>query len=201
MSGPKVDIYVGQDRKHYSVPKDLLCYYSPYFDSCFNGDFKEAKEQKLELLDDDVEGFEFLLEYILHAAFEEIEIPETEGNKQRVERCLKFLEYTDKYSMREAHHVIAEPLRRALDLAFPPIRTDKRRIKPVDVELVWRRIKPIDVELVYRASPVGSRVRKIIINDIFKYQGHKGYEFREQETEIPGFAVDVLNEIRSRGMF
>ena len=44
MSGPKVDIYVGPKSKHYRVPKDILCYYSTYFDRCFNGQVKEAKE-------------------------------------------------------------------------------------------------------------------------------------------------------------
>lgn len=37
ISGPKVDIYVGPTKKHYSLPKLLLCHYSTYFDRCFNG--------------------------------------------------------------------------------------------------------------------------------------------------------------------
>ncbi len=63
--GPRVDIYVGPEIKHYSVLKNLLCYYSSYFDRCFNGGFKEAKEQKLALPEDSVEDFEILLHYVL----------------------------------------------------------------------------------------------------------------------------------------
>lgn len=65
ISGPKVDIYVGAQKKHYNLPKLLLCHYSDFFDVCFNGNFAEAQSQKLELPDDQVEEFELLLEYML----------------------------------------------------------------------------------------------------------------------------------------
>jgi hypothetical protein len=65
ISGPKVDVYVGPTKKHYSLPKLLLCHYSDFFDCCFNGNFAEAQSQKLELPEDLVEEFEILLEYML----------------------------------------------------------------------------------------------------------------------------------------
>ena len=58
ISGPKVDIYIGPKSKHYRVPKDILCYNSTYFDRCFNGQVKEAKEQKLSLPEDRPEFFQ-----------------------------------------------------------------------------------------------------------------------------------------------
>ncbi|KAL2074346.1 hypothetical protein VTL71DRAFT_8124 [Oculimacula yallundae] len=71
--GPKVDIYVGESIKHYRLPKLLLYYYSPYFDRCFNGGFKEGTEQKLELPDDKIEDFEVIIEYMLRSTIPRVE--------------------------------------------------------------------------------------------------------------------------------
>lgn len=68
ISGPKVDIYMGLQKMHYNLPKLLLCHYSDFFECCFNGNFAEAQSQKLELPDDQVEEFEFLLEYMLRGS-------------------------------------------------------------------------------------------------------------------------------------
>jgi hypothetical protein len=76
ISGPKVDLYVGEEKKHYNLPKPLLCHYSDYFDACFNGNFSEAQSQKLELPDDKVQEFEILLEYMLRGTTQSIEFKE-----------------------------------------------------------------------------------------------------------------------------
>ena len=68
ISGPKVDVYVGPNKKHYNLPKLLLCHYSDFFDVCFSGNFAEGQSQKLELPDDQVEEFEILLEYMLRGS-------------------------------------------------------------------------------------------------------------------------------------
>jgi hypothetical protein len=44
-----VTLIVGQEKKAYTLHKDLLCFYSDYFRAAFNGSFKEATERKLEL--------------------------------------------------------------------------------------------------------------------------------------------------------
>jgi hypothetical protein len=48
-----VSIYVGPDRKHYVVHKQLLTSQSDYFDKALNGNFKEAEENKIHLEEDD----------------------------------------------------------------------------------------------------------------------------------------------------
>ncbi|KAH9222811.1 hypothetical protein DL95DRAFT_380561, partial [Leptodontidium sp. 2 PMI_412] len=97
MSGPKVDVIVGKDKKHYSLPKDLLCYHSRYFDRCFNGGFKEAEEQKLELLEDSVEDFEILLEFMLQGS-----VPDVIHTRGTVATCMDMIAYADKFAMGEA---------------------------------------------------------------------------------------------------
>lgn len=65
ISGPRVDVYVGPNKKQYNVPKLLLWHYSDFFDRCFNGKFAEAQSQKVDLPEDNVEDFEILLEFML----------------------------------------------------------------------------------------------------------------------------------------
>jgi BTB/POZ domain len=87
ISGPKVDVYVGPDRKHYSLPKLLLCHYSQFFDRCFNGGFAEAISQSLDLPGDRVEDFEILLEYILRGTSGSMKITEVSTEEYHIQQC------------------------------------------------------------------------------------------------------------------
>lgn len=44
------------------MSKALLCYNSPFFERAFNGDFKEAREQKMELHDFSAETFQLAVQ-------------------------------------------------------------------------------------------------------------------------------------------
>lgn len=50
---------VGPDRTPFIIHKELLCDSSPYFAAALKGDFKEAKDNTVELLDDDVTVFKY----------------------------------------------------------------------------------------------------------------------------------------------
>jgi hypothetical protein len=118
LSGPRVDIYVGKENKHYLLPKLLLCHYSPFFDKCFNGLFKEGQTQKLELPDDKVEFFELLVEYMLHEKVQD----STMFSKDRTfeddkDHCIEFIAYAEKYGVGEACIVVKDALHQAVDIA------------------------------------------------------------------------------------
>ncbi len=94
ISGPEVDIYVGKKWKHYGLPVDLLCFHSRI------AQFKEAKTQRLELLEDKIGDFEILLEFMLGGSItnglapaKEAALEETIGN------YIDFIKYADKYDM------------------------------------------------------------------------------------------------------
>ena len=181
MSGSRVDIYVGKDKKHYRLPKDLLCYYSAYFDRCFNGDFKEAKEGKLELLEDDTEDFDILLEYMLRGSLP-LDNIKPRGEAAELNdlgrRYMELVEYADKYDM---HHGIGE-------LLYEPLRE----------RLVHQnRILPKDVELVFRVLNKGHKMRKLITQAALSQQGPHGRMFQKQEEDIPDFAQEKLVQVRS----
>ncbi|MCJ1299276.1 hypothetical protein MMC08_002068, partial [Hypocenomyce scalaris] len=53
-----VHVKVGANKIDYGVHKDLLCHYSSYFAAALNGNFKEAKENTVELVEDSPKLFE-----------------------------------------------------------------------------------------------------------------------------------------------
>ncbi|KAH7418318.1 hypothetical protein BKA64DRAFT_635451 [Cadophora sp. MPI-SDFR-AT-0126] len=180
ISGARVDVYVGKDKKHYVIPKDLLCYYSTYFDRCFNGEFKEAKEGKLELPEDDVQDFEILLEYMLRGVLP-LDSIEARGeaaiSNDMYRRYMGIIEYADKYSMQ---HGIGELLCHSIKSTL----------------LYNNRIAPGDVELIFRIFGKGASIREVITQAALSKQGPDGVVFRKQEEDIPEFAQQMLGEVR-----
>jgi hypothetical protein len=53
-----------EKEQQFDVHKDLLCYYSKHFSRYFNGNSKEAQDQKLSLPYDDPKGWRELLEWV-----------------------------------------------------------------------------------------------------------------------------------------
>ncbi|KAE8448421.1 hypothetical protein EG329_009486 [Mollisiaceae sp. DMI_Dod_QoI] len=192
ISGPRVDVYVGPGRKHYSLPKDLLCHYSTYFDRCFNGAFKEANQQKLSLPEDKVKDFEVLMEYMLSGTTATFEVTEIGG--AAVVACMDFLRYADKYTMGYVGQIIEEPLRKALEHLSNLAHQVKKPKDPVRPE----GITGDDIELVFRTSPANSRLRAVVVLGAIAYNGPKGMSrFVKQEQTVDGFAAEVCDNVRS----
>jgi BTB/POZ domain len=181
IAGPRVDIYVGRAKKHYCLPKLLLCHYSDYFQRCFNGNFIEARNQKLNLPDDDVADFSILLEYMLHGSMPSPLEMELTG-QEAITRCMAFLEYADKYNLGAIGDVICEPLRKAAH------------------KYGGGKIEVSHIELVFRVSPADSLLRTLIAEAALSTYGIKGCisKFPKQLGETPGFAILLLKQIASR---
>jgi hypothetical protein len=47
--GPKVTVLMGKEEKPHIQPKNLLCYYSSFFDNAFTLGFREATERTIRL--------------------------------------------------------------------------------------------------------------------------------------------------------
>ena len=183
LAGPRVDVYVGPRKKHYLLPKLLLCYYSPFFlifEKCFNGPFKEGQTQKLELPEDRVEFFEIMIEFMLHGKVENVgSIHEFNLNSTATEdknEFIEFIKYNDKYGLGE----ISE----AAEQEFSELLVDK-----VDVS---------DIEVVFGALPAGSPLRTMLVHEIFVSNTFEDTQkFRSQEHSIPGYAAEVLDYLRA----
>ncbi|KAL2074345.1 hypothetical protein VTL71DRAFT_8123 [Oculimacula yallundae] len=115
MSGPKVDVIVGEKKKLYRLPKDLLSHYSPYFDRCFGGEFKEAKEKKLELFGG----------------------PDQSNSKKAVKLSMAMIAYADRFDMGEFFcQLLYDNVRDAMSNIQRGY--DCTHISPKDVEQIYR---------------------------------------------------------------
>lgn len=157
MSGSRVDIYVGPQKKHYTLPKKLLCYYSEYFERCFNGNFIEGQTQKLTLDEDKVEDFEILLEYMISGGIiskDAVSVKET--GQLGLKRCMEFIQYTDKYGMGDASSAVYDTLQKVLPTTL------------INMDGIYggaqgAGIQPSHVETVFRVTTSGSPLRMMIL--------------------------------------
>lgn len=190
VQGPRVEIFVGKERKLFTAPKALLCYYSKVFDRCFNGNFKEAQTQKLELPEDNSECFEALLLFMLQG-----KVTKVLGTKfaiessEMVQRCLEFLQYTDKFNLGSmGADMVYEPLREVWGFVYD--RDDAVAIGGVEIEVV------------FAIAPIGHPLRNLVLRTALTCQIDASGEllpenhlYLKQEAEVEGFAAGLLNLI------
>ncbi|TGO28970.1 hypothetical protein BPAE_0020g00150 [Botrytis paeoniae] len=93
--GPTATIIVGPTDKStkYIVPHALLCHHSKFFDRALNGCFKESIEKRIELLEETIEEFELILEWIYCK-----KVPCVPGRKG-IETIVKFYIIADKFDV------------------------------------------------------------------------------------------------------
>ncbi len=186
MSGPRVDIYVGLQKKHYSLPKKLLSYYSRYFERCFNSNFMEGQTQTLNLDQDNVEHFNILVEYmssgfVMCNAFQVFQ-----GGPVGMQLCMDFLDYVDKYGMGDAAFAVYESLERVISSLYTLSNGFKYGVQ----------IQPSHVETVFRVTPTGHPLRSLIAKAALSTAGMTGATFKRQEKDCEGFAAELLTQMR-----
>jgi len=59
-----VHLYIGKSRAHIHAHKTILCRRVKYFDTMFNGGFKEDEDNSVHFPEDDIESFDLLMEWI-----------------------------------------------------------------------------------------------------------------------------------------
>lgn len=213
LQGPNVDIYVGPNKKHFVLPKLLLCHYSKYFERCFNGGFKEAETQELALPEDEVYYFEALLEVMLQG-----KISEGFANKEvrfltsrviyyvgdriscrnlLIKKCLDLLRYADKYDLGAlAADIVYDPLYFIWLSDYHDIRKGANSIYYVS-RVDELEISEESIEVIYAIAPVGHRLRELVIRTVARCSVREDGQFEDlfprQKKEVEGFAEDLLD--------
>jgi hypothetical protein len=177
-----VDIYVGKEFKHFHLPKDILCYYSTYFDRYFNGRFKEAAEHNLTLPEDRVEYFQHLLDYMILNGGDAIKV---NGDwRQKMKYYMGFIEYIGKYDLLGALQMISVDLKKLMEEAF-------------NLDNYSYRLVPVYIETVFRVLPEGHELRDSVAVLAMKYGILNGY-YKTQEKMVDGFGDSKSNKEAGR---
>lgn len=175
-------MFVGKETRHFEVPKNLLTSHSPVFKAMLCGGFKEAHEQKIDLPEDNVEHFQALLEVLVgwNPAY-----IFTETRQNGVSKCMLFLEYTEKYQVKDAAHPIIYVALRKVFLEWGS--RDPRQFA----------ILGEDIETVFEACSAGSPLRSLITSAAISFGGLQNpFRYREQELNVEGFAAEVTQQMR-----
>lgn len=186
LAGPTVDIYVGGEKRHWSLHRNLLCHHSPYFEHELVGHEVPKKtkggENKLELPEDDPKGFELLVKWLYQGTLAEVDGLTDEEKYEYAVACFKLYLLCDKFDMTQLKNAAMDRYRRALH----------------EAQLVP---DPDEINEIYRASSVNSPFRrlmmKIAARQIMDPEVDKDAEsYRKCFENNPDFAVEMVNAIR-----
>lgn len=64
MTGPSTNLYVGPQKKHYTIPKRLFCHFSGYAKAFLEGGLSEASANAISLPDVDADVFQYLWQWL-----------------------------------------------------------------------------------------------------------------------------------------
>jgi hypothetical protein len=185
LSGPTIDFYVGEERRHWSLHRNLLCHHSPYFESEFLADetSKPSHRSEVELPDQDPVGFELLVKWLYRGTLDDTSDMTDEKKYDYSVACHKLYLLCNKFDMPGLRNESIDRYRQGLREA---------QLVP-DAE---------EINEIYRSSPVGSPFRKLMAQiaarQIMDPDSEKNAEsYRNCFKDNPDFAVDMVNAIKA----
>lgn len=184
LSGPIVDIYVGLERRHWSLHQNLLCHYSPYFEYELQGHDvrRSGSANTLDLPDDDPRGFELLVKWLYQGRLDNRKDRNEEEEYEYAVACQKL------YTLSARLH-----LQHLSNLAIDVYRTNLHSAQLVpDAE---------EINEIYASSPPRSKMRKLMVKiaarQIMDPGADKDAEaYRSCFEDNADFAVEMVNAIR-----
>ncbi|KAK5130509.1 hypothetical protein LTR08_001989 [Meristemomyces frigidus] len=189
LAGPTVDIYVGPERRHWALHRNLLCHHSSYFETEFQGHEvprgggTKSGENQLELPCDDPRGFELLVKWLYQGQLEVLEQGTDEAKYDYAVACHKLYLLCDKFDMIRLKNLAMDQYRRGLNEA--------QLVPDAD-----------EINEIYRDSPSGSPFRRLMVKiaarQIMDPEGERDAEsYRKCFDNNAVFAVEMVNAIRS----
>ncbi|KAF2219589.1 hypothetical protein BDZ85DRAFT_44048 [Elsinoe ampelina] len=186
LSGPTVDIFVGKDKRRWSIHRNLLVHHSGYFETAFMGaHLPKSKQanQTLELLKDDPAGFELFVKWLYQGRLDD---PGTMSDEQKYEyavACHKLYLLCERFELPDLKNMSVDQYRLCLNEA---------QLVP-DAE---------EINDIYKISPKGSPFRKLMTQiaarQIMDPDTDKDAEsYRSCFQDNPDFAVDMVNAIKT----
>lgn len=196
LSGPLVDVYVGKDKKHWALHRNLLSYHSEHLRSeleppQLNDGSPPSKkknsppkdEPRLELLKEDPAGFELFIKWTYQGTLDDVDsIQDDHAKYEYAVACHKLYNLCNRLEMPALGNVAIDQYRKGLHTTS---------LVP-DAE---------EIDQIYRASPVASPFRrlmtKIAARQIMDPDSEKDAEsYRHCFENNPDFCIDLVNAIK-----
>ena len=177
LSGPMIDIYVGESRRRWTLHRNLLCHHSESLEH----ELEETK--KLELPDHDPAGFELLVKWLYQGKLDDVsEFADPNQKYDYAVSCHKLYLLCERFDMPQLKNIAMDQYRKGLNQA----------------ELVP---DASEIDEIYRQSVAGSPFRRlatsIAARQIMDPDSEKDVEtYRQCFVDNPDFAVDLVNAIK-----
>ncbi|RAR02377.1 btb poz-like protein [Stemphylium lycopersici] len=185
LSGPMIDIYVGESKRHWALHRNLLCHHSEALENELLGDGKgSARKDRLDLPDYDPAGFELLVKWLYQGSLDDVsDMVDANQKYDYAVSCHKLYLLCERFEMAQLKNVAMDQYRKGLNEA---------ELVP-DAE---------EIDDIYRKSPKGSPFRRLMTRiaarQIMDPANERDVEtYRECFDNNPDFAIDLVKAIRS----
>ena len=100
LSGPMIDIYVGADRRHRSLHRNLLCHHSEALENELLGDANSnSRKDRLDPTDHDPAGFELLVKWLYQGCLDVSDFADANQKYDYVVNCHRLYLLCDRFDM------------------------------------------------------------------------------------------------------
>jgi hypothetical protein len=182
LSGPMLDIYVGESKRHWSLHRNLLLHHSERLETELQGDGKKTIS-KLELPDQDPAGFELLVKWLYQGTLDDVtDMPDANQKYDYAVSCHKLYLLCDRFDMPQLKNVAMDQYRRGLNQAELVPDAD-------EIDDIYRK-SPSE-------SPFRSLMTQIAARQIMDPDNDRDVEtYRQCFESNPDFAIDLVKAIK-----
>lgn len=195
LSGPLVDIYVGESKRHWALHRNLLSYHSDAFQQelqQYSPDSTPTKAKvksatsenvRLDLPDVEPSGFELFVKWMYQGKLEDVsELSDPQDKYSYAVACYNLHQLCEKFDIPKLKNIAIDQYRKGL----------------AEAELVPDADEINDI---YRKSTMGSAFRKLVTKiaarQIMDPENEKDVEsYRICFENNPDFAIDLVNAIK-----
>lgn len=181
LCSPIMDVYVGENRRHWCLHRDLLGYHTPFFQGQSHLDGKQ-KFGKIELLDEDPHAFELLVKWLYQGKIDDVSDLAMERKWDYADACQKLYVLCEKIKMPHLKNIAIDQFRKACHEAG--LVPGPEEIKPV-----------------YDTTPPRSPMRKLVSQIAARQimdpeSDSNAATYRMCFENNADFAIDVIDAIR-----
>ena len=184
MSGDLVTIYVGANRRQWSLHRNLLVHHSSYFDEeiSINGEHKKFKDGQIELLDEDPGAFELLVKWLYQGKIEDVSTLPADKKWDYADCCQKLYLLCDRIHLPQLKNIAIDQFRKGChEAGLVP--------GPEEMKPIYQKTSP--------SSPFRKLVSRIAARQLMDPNGKRDAStYRACFEATPDFAIDVINAIK-----
>lgn len=179
-----VDIFVGRQKRHWALHRNLLAYHSKYFSTELNGDAAKTntKSGQIELPDVEPAAFELLVKWLYQGKIDDVSNIPLERKWDYAEACQNLYLLCDKIQLCQLRNIAIDQFRKGCNEAgLVP--------NPEEMKPIYDKTPP--------SSPFRKLISRMAARQIMDPESEKDVRsYRICIEGNPDFAIDVICAIK-----